>query len=474
MSFDTLSIKKVLVVIASYGTANDKYLARLIEEYRSMDFALDIIVVSNKNKSLAPGVEVIVGLPDKDPWSLPFAHKPIFARKSNNYDLFIYTEDDILITEKNIRAFIDTTTVQPENEIAGFLRSEIGENGKIYYPDVHGSEHWDPQSVRTRDGYTFAFFTNEHSGCYILTRPQLQRAIDSGGFLVGPHQGRYGLPETAATDPYTQCSLRKMICISHLEDFTVPHLSRKYVGRLGLAAAEFDRQVESLLKIGRNGCRPFPLFDTVTKLPATRFSKHYYEPEKTELLALIPEGVQSVLSLGCGWGATEQWMSRKGIHVVAVPLDSVISACADARGVEVVSGDFRTVGEKLKGRKFNCLLMSNMLHLVKNPSEVLHIFRDLVQSESVAIALVPNLFRLSVILGRIQGNEDFRNLGNYGKSGVHLTSHQIVTNWFKDAGFKVDKIVDLLPERAQIAHKLTLGLMDPLLASEFIVVARKA
>src|SRR5438552_1472334 len=64
---------KVLVALASYGTSNDEYLRRLIREYQSLPFEVDIVVVSNIEKRCAPGVECIVGLPNKNPWSLPFS-----------------------------------------------------------------------------------------------------------------------------------------------------------------------------------------------------------------------------------------------------------------------------------------------------------------------------------------------------------------------------------------------------------------
>ena len=240
---------RILVAIASYGTRNDPYLAQIIRQYRSLPFAVDVVVVSNLSKEVGPGVEVIVGLPGKNPWSLPFAHKRIFAERQERYDLFIYSEDDILITEGNIRAFLVASEVLPNEEIAGFLRFERDQDSAIRFVDALGAFHWDPSSVVTRSGQTFAFFTNEHSASYILTRHQLRRAIASGGFLVAPYEGKYDLLCTAATDPYTRCGLKKMICISSLDDFLVHHLSNRYVGKYGLEKADFYRQIDALLRI---------------------------------------------------------------------------------------------------------------------------------------------------------------------------------------------------------------------------------
>src|SRR4029077_4966869 len=122
-----------LVAIASYGISNDHYLAQVVKEYRSMLFGVDIVVLSNIHKEVGPGVELVVGLPTKDPWSLPFGHKKVFADRLNRYDLFLYSEDDILITERNIRAFLRLDEVLLDDEIAGFFRFEIDPSKQIYF-----------------------------------------------------------------------------------------------------------------------------------------------------------------------------------------------------------------------------------------------------------------------------------------------------------------------------------------------------
>ena len=228
------TVMKILVAIANFGTKNAMYLEKLLDEYRSMArFSVDIVVFSNIPKDLGPDVEVIVGLPTKDPWSLPFGHKALFAERMQQYDLFIYSEDDTLITERNIDAFVKMTKILPEKYIAGFLRYEISEKGRKYYNDFHNHFHWDPNSVLTIGEYIFAYYTNEHSACFILTQGQLQKAINSGGFLLPPRKGRYDMLVTAATDPYTQCGLKKLICISHLDDFCIHHLPNVYIGKIG-------------------------------------------------------------------------------------------------------------------------------------------------------------------------------------------------------------------------------------------------
>ena len=127
-----------------------------------------------------------VGLPSNNARSLPFAHKKLFAENLDRYDLFIYSEDDIDITEAHIGAFLHVSKVLKPDEIAGFLRYEMDTAGSLWMSDVHSMFHWKPESVIHRGTLTFAEFTNEHAASYIMTQAQLRRAIASGGFCAPP------------------------------------------------------------------------------------------------------------------------------------------------------------------------------------------------------------------------------------------------------------------------------------------------
>ena len=265
--------RQLLVVIASYGTNQDKYLEQLVQEYRKMSYIVHIVVVSNVAKAVPEGVELAIGLPTRDPWSLPFAHKKVMADRVNDYDLFIYSENDTMVSERNIEAFLRVSKTLPATDIPGFLRYEKGPRGLRNFINLHGHYHWDPCSPCEHGPYTFAFLTNEHSACYLVTRKQLQHAIDSGGFLVPPHQGKYDLACTASTDPYTRCGFRKLICISHLDDFLVHHLPDKYTGAdFNASGQAFQKQLDVLLTIAKNGKRPTALLRERrnSRLPCTR------------------------------------------------------------------------------------------------------------------------------------------------------------------------------------------------------------
>ncbi len=432
----------VLVAIASYGTSNDRHLERLIREYRSMPFGIDIVIVSNIDKS-ALGVECRVGIPTKNPWSLPFAHKKLFAERADKYDLFIYSEDDILLTERNLRAFVDVTTALQQDEIAGFLRIEKGANGEESYPDIHENFHWDPASVRRRGAYTIAHLTNDHAACYVLTSTQLRMAIQSGGFLVDPHEEKYDLLCTAATDPYTQCGMKKHIPVSHIDDFAVHHLSNKYAGRVGISAAELRDQTEALIRIADWRIAPRPLFSTETKLARGLYSKDYYEPVSEDVISEVPRTARNVLSIGCGSGATERRLVGEGLRVVAMPLDPVVSSVAAGGGVEMIHGDVDEIARITRREKFDCVLCLNVLHLAHDPETILSRLKDCLSENSTLIIQSPSMLSLRTLHQTLREMSVLQFGRGYSSTGMHFSTARRVKSWCARSGMKVDRMVGI-------------------------------
>jgi SAM-dependent methyltransferase len=215
------------------------------------------------------------------------------------------------------------------------------------------------------------------------------------------------------------------------------------------------------------------LLETAAELPSLPWSKSYYEPAQKELLSLVPESTKSLLSIGCGWGAVEGHLVQNGIEVVAVPLDSVISTCAEARGVRTVTADFEKARRELSTKRFDCILISNVLHFLRDPLPILTSYSELLSQGGSMIVSVPNFKYLKILWRRIRRRRGYTNLGSYDKSGVNLTNHRNVRDWLKSCELVVDSTFNVLPERLRSLPNFQFDIMAPALAPGFIVRARK-
>jgi SAM-dependent methyltransferase len=464
---------KILVAIANHGTKNLKYLQVLLAEYQRMSFHVDIVILSNEPKELGTNVEVLVGLPARNPWSLPFAHKPLFAQRIRDYDLFIYSEDDTLITEKNIRAFMDAAGILPDNQIAGFLRYETAPDGSRHISSAHGRFHWRPESVQQIAGNAFAQFTNAHSACYVLTRNQLDRAIASGGFLRAPYEAEYDMLCSAATDPYTRCGFTKVINISRLEDFLLPHLPNKYVGVMGTKYPVFLGQVESLKQIAA-GNRPAVCALPELQPPLTPpWFKNYYEPCNHELISLVPKGARTIISIASESGATERELVRLGFDVTAIPLDPVICAAAESEGVKMVHCELAQAPEKLRGRRFDCVLIHNLLYLQEDPADLIARGSSLLAEGGCLLISEPNFGNIQTYLGRLLNKKRYRGLGRFSEKRITTVTEGRLRRWLKSAGLIPGRVIRTAEEAVLPREKILRLLPLRLSAAAITILAQR-
>ena len=466
---------RILVGIASFGTKNDHYLRQVIRQYRGMTFQTDIVVFSNAEKTLPPGVELRVGLPSRDPWSLPFAHQQVFADRAGDYDLFIYSEDDILITEQNLRAFELVAEFLHDGEIAGFVRTERDAEDNTTYPDIHGHFRWDPSSAVVRGDYLFAHLSCEHSACYVMSRSQLRRAIASGGYLVKPHDWEYDLLCTAATDPYTQCGLRKLIPISHLSQFSVEHLSNRYAGQLGMAADELKRQIEALRGIAADPVQARGGIVTETRLRRRASSKRLYDSEPSpQLVSAVGAGTGALLSFGCGNGALEAHLTGAGWDVLAIPVDPVVAVSAAARGVALLSHDIPSALRDLGPRTFDRIVADGVVHLTPDPVGLLSLLSKRLAPGGVLIMSLPNMWHHHNLVSTFWFGWRQGGRWTHARMGSHFASARAGQRWCARAGLRADRVSFRPPPGPARPGPLLRRVLTRLIASDVIVAARVA
>lgn len=432
---------RVLVAIANHGTKNQSYLTRLLDAYRAMEHEVDVVVLSDVDEDLGPDVEVRVGAPSEDPRSLPFAHRELFADRLEDYDLFIYSEDDTLVEQRHVDAFVELDALLPENEIPGFLRFEVHADGRPSYCSIHSFYRWRPESVGVRGGEVVATYTNDHAACYMLTRGQLRRAIASGGFLVEPHHGPYDMLVSAATDPYTRCGLQRRIVVTRIDDVLLAHLPNVYLGRLGVDEEELRTQVAALVDIayGRRG--PGQLLDLDTALASDEWGVPQHAIAGDDLRALVGPSPGRTLSIGCASGRLEESLRLDLDLVTGLPLDEVVGAVAASRGITVLPPDLAALDD-LEPGAFDLVLVHQVLHHVPDPVALLRRLRRLLSAGGRLVLSVPNLRyeRLRARAGR--STLDLPRRG-FEVDGVHATTPATVRRWARAAGLE---LADARPE----------------------------
>jgi SAM-dependent methyltransferase len=425
---------RVLVGVAHHGHKNRAFLERMLAEFRQMDHDVDVVIFSESAKDLGRDVEVRVGLPTPDPWSLPFAHRPLFAERRDEYDVFVYAEDDTLVRQRTLDTFVELSELLPEGVVPGFMRFEERPDGSRSYCSIHSYYRWLPGSTFRSGGLTFAAFTNEHAACYALTRAQLHRAISSGGFLVAPHQGAYDMLVSAATDPYTRCGMEKVVCVERLDDLLLHHLPNVYLDRLGISEAELRAQIEALTAVGRGEKSSKQLVRPEVDTTPPVWSKHTFVADEP-IGDLLPEAeMRRVLSLGSVAGGVERDLVQRGIEVVAVPVDAVLGAVPALIGVEVLAPDAVETGRAAELGPYDAIVAVDVLPYVRDPVCFLAGLVRCLRGSGRLIATAPDHRRYR-IRNRLRPSTALPLPTSWVDDGSHAVGPALLRNWLTEAGF---------------------------------------
>ncbi len=215
------------------------------------------------------------------------------------------------------------------------------------------------------------------------------------------------------------------------------------------------------------------LCDVESKLLPFNWQKAYYEKPNEELLKTVPREAKTVLSIGCGWGATELELKQRGAVVTALPLDSVIGAVAATHGIKVI---YHTLAEglnSLKDQKFDCVLMTNLLHLQPSPNQLLEKCAKLVRGGGTLVITGPNFGRVPCLVKRLIGFGEFGMLRDYSLGGISICGPRTLRKHLINYGFHVTCVKWL---RHTIKYAWLEGLRIPMgmfTAREWVLQARR-
>ena len=229
-------MKKILAVLVNYNKEQLQYLEQVVNELKSFKkYSITIVVNSNIPLDIK-GIDRVNVIELNNYQLLPLTCRQVIWDHKDEFDIFLFGENDHLFKEHHIDKHLEYTSFLPKNRITGLIQYEENDNEK-YYPAYHGSYDWDYSSVEEYNGKKFAHFTNLHQATFILTKEQLHIIGSKFNFTQFFGPSKYSEKCIVNTDIYQFGDWKKVICISDLEDNLIHHLPNIYIkGELGRAA----------------------------------------------------------------------------------------------------------------------------------------------------------------------------------------------------------------------------------------------
>jgi hypothetical protein len=222
-------MKNILAVLVNYGEDQLQYLQQVVTELKSFKkYRVTIFVNSNIPLETIKDIDYVNVIELDNYQLLPLTCRQVIWNYRDEFDIFLFGENDHLFKEHHIDKYLEYTSILPENRIAGLIQYEENETGR-YYPAYHAHYDWEYNSVEIYEGKRFAHFTNIHQATFIITKEQLHKIGKQYDFTQFFGQSHYSVKCKVNTDIYQFCNMKKMICISEFEDNLIHHLPNAYI-----------------------------------------------------------------------------------------------------------------------------------------------------------------------------------------------------------------------------------------------------
>ena len=224
---------KILSTIACYAGNSNQYIRPVVEQLKQVS---DVVVFSPEIIDIE-GVKTELRSKDLQ-HALVFEPRQYILDHLNEYDYFLYNEDDILIPKDSLLHAIDInhriSRVDIQNNVS-FLRYEL-DNSIPEFVDLHPghSVHLGGNGVSDIIKYVTAvdgeyYFApwNLHSGNFLLSRHQVAALRYNNLFPTVAKATYAGILESGASG--FNAYLKKLVPISTYKNLMVHHMSDKYI-----------------------------------------------------------------------------------------------------------------------------------------------------------------------------------------------------------------------------------------------------
>lgn len=204
----------------------------------------------------------------------------------------------------------------------------------------------------------------------------------------------------------------------------------------------------------------------------------YYQGQRREMLAYIPENAQRFLELGCGSGGFGALLreSRHNAHIIGVEIHPQSAQEARQRLDSVIEQPVETALASIPAGSIDCVVCNDVLEHLHDPWSVLLQIKRVLQPHGSVVSSIPNVRHFPVFKNYFLGG-DWR----YEKSGVLDRTHlrfftkSSIERMFSETGFRTSVIEGIfrqpLPWKAALLNRLLGGRLTDMQYERFACVA---
>lgn len=205
----------------------------------------------------------------------------------------------------------------------------------------------------------------------------------------------------------------------------------------------------------------------------------YFRSIRTDVLSLLPETANSVLEIGCGQGATLQWVKtiRHCRLAVGIELTPHAASIARSRVDLVIQGNIETIELPFRTNAFDLILCLDILEHLVDPWTLLRRLNNVLNLGGCLIASIPNVKHHSVLLPLLfKGQWNYLQTGILDKTHLRFFTRKTAISLIESSGLSVDKVCSTgreIKSKSRIANFLSLGVLKVIFEAQYLIRAIK-
>lgn len=207
---------------------------------------------------------------------------------------------------------------------------------------------------------------------------------------------------------------------------------------------------------------------------------YYFNNSRPEMIPHVPNDALSLLEVGCGSGefAAALKEQRRNLHVTAIEAHARVAGVARARVDEFIEATIEDAMSRLEGRRFDCIVMNDVIEHLVDPWSALRQLHSLLQPGSGRfVASIPNVRYLPVFKAYVQeARWTYEQDGVMDRTHLRWFTQRSIAELFRDTGYAAEKIEGIngtrLPWKLAVINRLARGALDDLRFRQFACIAR--
>ena len=205
--------------------------------------------------------------------------------------------------------------------------------------------------------------------------------------------------------------------------------------------------------------------------------KQYFDNVRHDILSLLPDSFTnfSSLEIGCGAGATSEWLkSHLGANkVVGVELNKQMAKLAAKRMDLVINSSVESYEFPFLAQEFDLLILADVLEHLIDPWKILKNLCHYLKIGGTVLISIPNIQHWRNIRNLVSGNWDYQDAGMLDRTHLRFFTKKSIVELVEKADLNIDQFKCIAGPETLILDKLTFGIFSGLFSYHYFVLAKR-